>query len=335
VTAAPPAAVLASAPAVAPAVMVERATWWQWLLLALVLLLLLAGLAWLLRPYLPHLEPRLEAEARDRALAFSVRQPVELQNVRLATLQQDNENLRIELARLTDELSRKGGDCAAGVVVPGRVVGVVEGGSAPIERGPATEEKGPDVGIAGKTDEKGPDGKGPDEKSADAKGPDNKGPDLKDPNDKGPDGAKGPDGNKGPDGQNKSMAEKEKPKPMVVPPDAKQKRELGFLKGDWRSRTGLATATGERNIRPSYTLDDKGKGKVSFVQSNGATCEAPAEARWDNGKLVIEEKSNPKCTDGRTYARNTVNCEVDKDGAAQCKGSQPGDKRTYNVEIGR
>ena len=89
---------------------------------------------------------------------------------------------------------------------------------------------------------------------------------------------------------------KDEPKPMVVPPDAKQKQELGFLKGDWRSRTGLATATGEKDIRPSYTLDDKGKGKVSFVQHNGATCEAPAEARWDNGKLVIEEKSNPKCS---------------------------------------
>ena len=39
---------------------------------------------------------------------FSVRQPVELQNVRLATLQQDNENLRLELARLTDELAPQG-----------------------------------------------------------------------------------------------------------------------------------------------------------------------------------------------------------------------------------
>ena len=77
--AAAPEAVLASAPALAPAIVVERATWWQWLLLALLLLLLLAGLAYLLRPYLPHLEPRLEAEARDRALEFSVRQPVELQ----------------------------------------------------------------------------------------------------------------------------------------------------------------------------------------------------------------------------------------------------------------
>ena len=67
------------------------------------LLLLLALLAWLVRPYLPHLEPWLEAEARDRALSLAVRQPLELQKARVGTLQQDNENLRLELARLTDE----------------------------------------------------------------------------------------------------------------------------------------------------------------------------------------------------------------------------------------
>ena len=52
-------------------------------------------------------------------------------------------------------------------------------------------------------------------------------------------------------------------------------------------------------------------------------------------KLMIEEKANPKCADGRTYARNTVNCEVGADGQAKCTGSQPGDKRSYNVQIGR
>ncbi len=54
----------------------------------------------------------------------------------------------------------------------------------------------------------------------------------------------------------------------------------------------------------------------------------------DKDRLVIEEKSDPKCSD-KTYARNVVNCEVGKDGTAQCNGSQPGDKRTYDVQIGR
>jgi hypothetical protein len=315
-----PEAVLASAPAVA---LGTRSVWWQWLLLGLLLLLVLALLAWLVRPYLPHLEPALEAEARDRALSLSVRQPLELQQARAGTLQQDNENLRIELARLTDELARRGGDCAAGVVVPGGVVGGVVVGGAPIERGAAPDVPGgPDVNVANK-DEGKDDGK--DQGKDQGKDPDDK-------TDKG--NAKGPD----PQGNNNDKdknAAKDEPKPMVVPPEAKQKQDLAFLKGDWRSRTGLATATGERNLRPSYTLDDKGKGKVSFVQKNGTTCEAPAEARWDGAKLVIEEKANPKCADGRTYARNTVNCEVGPDGVAQCSGSQPGDSRSYRVQIGR
>jgi hypothetical protein len=301
---------MASAPALA-AVAAPRTVWWQWLLLGVVLMLILALLAWLVRPYLPRIEPYIEAEARERALGFAVRQPMELQQTRVATLAHDNEELRLELARLTDELSRRGGDCAAGVIGPGGVI-VGSVGGPPIERG-----AGPDPGVAANDPAQ----------------------DTKDPNKP---GAKGADV-KGPDAQNKDAAarndagnnKKDEPKPMVVPPEAKQKQDLAFLKGDWRSRTGLATATGEKDLRPNYTLDDKGKGKVSFTQKNGATCEAPAEARWDGTKLVIEEKSNPRCSDGKTYARNTVNCEIGPDGAAQCKGSQPGDPRSYKVQIGR
>ena len=312
-----PEAVLASAPAVVAAG--TRSVWWQWLLLGMLLMLMLALLAWLVRPYLPHLEPYLEAEARDRALSLAVRQPLGLQQTRVSTLQQDNEDLRLELARLTDELSRRGGDCAAGIVGPGgTIVGAVNG--PPIERGAATDSPpAADVNVAGKDagkDQGKDQGKGPDDKNVD-KG-ELKGPDPQDKNN-----------------DKDKKAVKDEPKPLVVPPEAKQKQDLGFLKGDWRSRTGLATATGERDIRPSYTLDDKGKGKVTFVQKNGTTCEAPAEARWDGAKLVIEEKSNPKCADGRTYARNTVNCEVGADGVAKCNGSQPGDTRSYHVQIGR
>ena len=311
-----PEAVMASAPAVA-AVAGARTVWWQWLLLGVVLMLILALLAWLVRPYLPRIEPYIEAEARERALGFAVRQPLELQQTRVSTLVNDNEELRLELARLTDELSRRGGDCAAGILGPGGVI-VGSVGGPPIERG-----AGPDLDMAAVDQAKDPNK--PDAKGADMKGPDEQ---NKDKN-----AAAKNDANDA--AKNAANDKKDEPKPMVVPPEAKQKQDLAFLKGDWRSRTGLATATGEKDIRPSYTLDDKGKGKVSFVQKNGTTCEAPAEARWDGTKLVIEEKSNPRCSDGRTYARNTVNCEVGADGAAQCKGSQPGDPRSYKVQIGR
>ncbi|TAJ91322.1 MAG: hypothetical protein EPO10_03445 [Reyranella sp.] len=308
-----PEAVMASAPAVA-AVAAPRTVWWQWLLLGVVLMLILALLAWLVRPYLPRIEPYIEAEARERALGFSVRQPMELQQTRVATLAHDYEELRLELARLTDEISRRGGDCAAGVIGPGGVI-VGSAGGPPIERG-----AGADTGVAANDQTKDPNK--PDAKGADMKGPDGQNKDKS---------AAAPSDPKN-DARNDK---KEEPKPMIVPPEAKQKQDLAFLKGDWRSRTGLATATGEKDLRPSYTLDDKGKGKVSFTQKNGATCEAPAEARWDGTRLVIEEKSNPRCSDGKTYARNTVNCEIGADGAAQCKGSQPGDPRSYQVQIGR
>jgi hypothetical protein len=295
--------------------------WWQWLLLGVVLMLILALLAWLVRPYLPRIEPYIEAEARERALGFAVRQPMELQQTRVSTLVQDNEELRLELARLTDELSRRGGDCAAGIIGPGGViVGAV--GGPPIERG-----AGPDLGMAANDSTKDP--TKPDDKSVGMKGPDEQ---SKDKNATQNDPKNAPQNDARNNAQNDK---KDVPKPMVVPPEAKQKQDLTFLKGDWRSRTGLATATGEKDLRPNYTLDDKGKGKVSFTQKNGATCEAPAEARWDGTKLVIEEKSNPRCSDGKTYARNTVNCEIGADGAAQCKGSQPGDPRSYKVQIGR
>lgn len=307
-----PEAVMALAPALA-AVTTPRTVWWQWLLLGVVLMLILALLAWLVRPYLPRIEPYIEAEARERALGFAVRQPMELQQTRVATLAHDNEELRLELARLADELSRRGGDCAAGVIGPGGVIAGSVGGP-PIERG-----AGPDLGTAANDPAKDPNK--PEAKGGDVKGPDEQ---NKDKNAAAPNDPKTAAGNK-----------KDEPKPMVVPPEAKQKQDLAFLKGDWRSRTGLATATGEKDLRPNYTLDDKGKGKVSFTQKNGATCEAPAEARWDGTKLVIEEKSNPRCSDGKTYARNTVNCEIGADGAAQCKGSQPGDPRSYQVQIGR
>ncbi|MBM3644155.1 MAG: hypothetical protein FJX02_07420 [Alphaproteobacteria bacterium] len=283
-----PEATLASAPAAVAAVpLAARSAWWQWVLLALLLVALLLLLAWLIKPYLPRLEPQLEAAARERVLKLSVQQPLEIVKARANTLGDENERLRLELARLTDELARKGGECAAGVLVPGTggAVAVAPGTSgAPIAREAVPEAR--------------------------------------------TDGGAGA-------GASAAGKDESEPKPMVVPPEAKAKQNLGFLKGDWRSRTGLATAQGESDLRPTYALDDKGKGKVSFVQKNGAVCEAPAEARWNGGKLVIEEKANPRCSDGKTYARNTVTCDVAADGAADCRGSQPGEQRSYRVQIGR
>jgi hypothetical protein len=314
-----PPPVMASAPAVAGVLPATRSAWWQWVLLAVLLLSLLAFLAWLIRPYLPHLEPQLEAAAREQALQLAVQKPQEIEQARADTLINDNERLRLELARLTDQLAHKGGDCAAGILVPGVILGAVPDGTAaaladakPIERGagPNMKDKPQDANTPGEKnpgDKNGADKNDPDKSKANANNPEK---DNKD-------------------------AKKDDTKPMVVPPEAKQKQTLAFLKGDWQSRTGLATAKGENDLRPHYALNDQGKGKVSFTQKNGAVCQGPAEAGWEGGKLVIDETANPKCSDGSVYARNKIICDVGPDGAADCKGSQPGDSRSYHVQIGR
>jgi len=86
------------------------------------------------------------------------------------------------------------------------------------------------------------------------------------------------------------MAEKEKnpPKPMVVPPEAKQKQDLGFLKGDWRSRTGLATPTGEKDLRPSYTLDDKGAFKTRADVGEGNTMDVSGTLTDKDSRILLD-----------------------------------------------
>jgi len=319
-----PAAVMASAPAVAGVLPATRSTWWQWLLLAALLLSLLAFLAWLIRPYLPHLEPQLEAAAREQALQLAVQKPREIEQVRADTLVNDNERLRLELARLTDQLAHKGGDCAAGILVPGVILGVGPNGAVLADTKPIERGAGPDM-----KDNKPDSGAQPDkDKPQDAKTPGDKNDGDKNAADKSKADANTPE-------KDKMDAKKDDAKPMVVPPEAKQKQTLAFLKGDWQSRTGLATAKGENDLRPHYALNDQGKGKVSFTQKNGAVCQGPAEAGWEGGKLVIDETANPKCSDGSVYARNKIICDVGPDGAADCKGSQPGDNRSYRVQIGR
>ncbi len=238
-----PEAVMASAPAAVAAG--TRSVWWRWLLLAALLLLLLALMAWLVRPYLPHLEPWLEAEARDRALSLAVRQPVELQKARSDTLQQENENLRLELARLTNEAARRGGDCAAAIVVPGGVV--VADSTAPIERSAAPDAPpaGADVNVADKNAGKDqPQGKGPDDKNVD-KG------NMKGPDDTGSSGQASGQGRQRQEHGRQGRAQRWAQEGRAQAHDRAagsqaEEGDLAFLKGDWRSRTGLATATGER-----------------------------------------------------------------------------------------
>jgi hypothetical protein len=158
------------------------------------------------------------------------------------------------------------------------------------------------------------------------------------PGDRGP-GDRGPGGRRANEPQQAAKPptppQQKIEKPLSVPADSRARGDVGFLKGDWRSSSTLTTQRGEEEVRINYQFDDKGKGKAMIVQNDGVTCEAPATARFDkDGKLLIEEQANAKCSDGSSYVKSTVTCEVGKETGADCTGRNDGGK-TYSVQIGK
>ncbi len=124
-------------------------------------------------------------------------------------------------------------------------------------------------------------------------------------------------------------------KPLAVPADSQARRDVAFLQGNWKSSSTLTTQRGQEEIRINYEFDNNGKGRSLIAQGDGVTCEAPATARFDpNGKLLIEEQANPRCSDGSSYVRSTVTCEMGSQGVADCAGRNDGGK-TYSVQIGK
>lgn len=338
-------------------------SWLKWLLLALFLLLLLALLAWWLRPYLPN--PLGLAEHGRARVEAGVPAPAN-PDAALAEERARAERLRSELATLREELAKKQTGCA-----PGRTGGLPDGPRT-AEAVPGAVVVGPDGAPVGRV-ERGPDGKdvvvGPDGRTV--TGPDGKPVDPKEFADRAkrgeipppprPDMPKGDqakaeqpkseppraDAPKAPPKADPAKDQAKAPpappappapkmeKPLVVPPDARAKGDVGFLKGDWRSQSGLTTQSGEEEIKVDYQFDDTGQGKVTIRQKDGVVCEGPAKARFDgSGKLLIEELANPKCSDGTTFAKSTVTCDVDPKGGADCKGRNDGGK-SYSVQIGK
>jgi hypothetical protein len=92
-----------------------------------------------------------------------------------------------------------------------------------------------------------------------------------------------------------------------------------FIEGEWRSRSGLTDENGAP-LDQRYEFDDKGQGQSVIRRADGVRCTAPAEARMQDGKLVMVEKSDPTCPDGRKFQRSETVCERGDDGKTRCKG---------------
>ena len=106
-----------------------RSTWWQWLLLCRCCF---SCWRWLPGAYPPQLEPvRGRGRASGRSACRSASRSELPEGPRRHLQRNDSEALPRVLARLTDELARRGGDSAAGPLPGGGVIA----SNAPIERG--------------------------------------------------------------------------------------------------------------------------------------------------------------------------------------------------------
>lgn len=122
------------------------------------------------------------------------------------------------------------------------------------------------------------------------------------------------------------------PKPLEIPSDAAAKGDLGFLDGRWRSGQGLVDQIDGKPLEQFYRFDKKGKGEVVVKRGDGTECRAPAQATFDGKNLKVEELSDPRCADGRTYGKANTTCTRDAKGSTICRGKNP-DGSTYVVPI--
>ena len=122
------------------------------------------------------------------------------------------------------------------------------------------------------------------------------------------------------------------PKPMEIPPDAAGRGDVGFLDGQWKSRRGLVDQLDGKPLEQFYRFDGQGKGETVVRRSDGVECKAPAEARFDGGKLTVEEKGSPTCPDGRSYGGSRTECERTATGVTVCRGVNP-DGSGYRVGL--
>jgi hypothetical protein len=122
------------------------------------------------------------------------------------------------------------------------------------------------------------------------------------------------------------------PKPLDIPPDAAAKGDVGFMDGQWRSGAGLVDQADGKPLDQYYRFDKNGKGEVVVKRANGTECKAPAQATFNGKNLTVEETSDVRCADGRTYGKSTTTCTRDAKGNTVCKGKNP-DGTTYAVPV--
>ena len=122
---------------------------------------------------------------------------------------------------------------------------------------------------------------------------------------------------------------------LKIPPPGSNSQGLGFLQGEWKSKSGLYDRATGKPLTQTYSFDKQGKGTVTIYRADSSQCKGEARAQMTaNGGVRIQDTGPVVCPDGTTYAPSVTQCERGKTGEATCTGVNKAGS-TYHVEIAR
>src|SRR5262249_18480762 len=102
---------------------------------------------------------------------------------------------------------------------------------------------------------------------------------------------------------------------LKIPPPGSNGQNLGFLQGQWTSKSGLFDRSTGKPLRQTYSFDQKGNGTVTIYRSDSSQCRGQAQAQLTgNGGLTIQDSGPIVCPDGTSYAPSVTKCEPGKSG---------------------
>ncbi len=95
---------------------------------------------------------------------------------------------------------------------------------------------------------------------------------------------------------------------------------MEFLRGCWRSISGLVSVRDRRPVQIEYCFDDKGTGEVT-VRSETYVCKGKISASMQGRKkLVISTLGAVPCDNGSAFNPWQVVCRSKASGKAACQG---------------
>ena len=122
---------------------------------------------------------------------------------------------------------------------------------------------------------------------------------------------------------------------LKIPPPGSNSQGIGFLQGEWKSKSGLYDRATGKPLTQTYSFDKQGKGTVTIYRADSSQCKGGARAQMTaKGGVRIEDTGPVVCPDGTSFAPSVTQCERGKTGEATCTGVNKAGS-TYHVEIAR